>query len=124
MAAFNNNTLFEELGITGKIIELGKRFNEIDKMVEEDVNILLETPEITTEDEVTEDDVAVAAAVVNLTESLVEIEIEYSSDDEYSDYEYEYDVDDNHYSEQEFRRLEFVEDKYAEFAREFGYESD
>ena len=39
MAAYSNE-LFEQLGITGKIIELGERFSEIDKMVEEDVNVI------------------------------------------------------------------------------------
>lgn len=108
MAAYSNE-LFEQLGITGKIIELGERFSEIDKMVAEDVNVIEEAADDT-------------ADVSELTESV----IEESDDDEYY---YELNTDgiydnDYYYAEQEVSRLEFVQDKYAEFALEFGYESD
>lgn len=108
MAAYSNQ-LFEQLGITGKIIELGERFSEIDKMVAEDVNVIEEAADDT-------------ADVSELTESV----IEESDDDEYY---YELNTDgiydnDYYYAEQEVSRLEFVQDKYAEFALEFGYESD
>lgn len=114
MAAYSNQ-LFEQLGITGRIIELGKRFNEIDKMAAEDVNVLIE--------EEAED--ADTDANVDISELTEESVIE-DSDDEYY---YEMNTDgiydnDYYYAEQEVSRLEFVQDKYAEFAREFGYESD
>lgn len=113
MAAYSNQ-LFEQLGITGRIIELGKRFNEIDKMAAEDVNVLIE--------EEAADDTAADVDISELTEESV---IE-DSDDEYY---YEMNTDgiydnDYYYAEQEVSRLEFVQEKYAEFAREFGYESD
>uniref|UniRef100_A0A6C0HY61 Uncharacterized protein n=1 Tax=viral metagenome TaxID=1070528 RepID=A0A6C0HY61_9ZZZZ len=112
MAAYSNQ-LFEQLGITGRIIELGKRFNEIDKMAAEDVNVLIEEEAV--------DD----TADVDISELTEESVIE-DSDDEYY---YEMNTDgiydnDYYYAEQEVSRLEFVQDKYAEFAREFGYESD
>ena len=119
--AESSNKLLEELGITGKIIELGKRFDEIDKMIEEDVNMLEEETEYVTAD--------VADVITDV--SLVEYE-EYEeyeeSDNEYEHYEANtdgiYDTDEYYHAEEEFRRLEFVEDKYAEFALAFGYESD
>jgi hypothetical protein len=109
MAAYSNK-LFEELGITGKIIELGKRFDEIDKMAEEDVNVLL--------------------TVVDIMVAESDYEESEYGEDSGDEYEYEmntdgiYDTDEYHHAEEEFRRLEFVQDKYAEFAKIFGYESD
>jgi hypothetical protein len=116
MAAYSNQ-LFEQLGITGKIIELGERFSEIDKMVAEDVNVI---------EEAADDTADVIEEAADDTSELTESVIEESDDDEYY---YELNTDgiydnDYYYAEQEVSRLEFVQDKYAEFALEFGYESD